>query len=150
MILNPTTFSDALFESFTPIILIRHPLLVLRSYYLNQHPVFRLEPTDEDFKFGTTLQFSKLWFDAKREATGQIPIVVDAEDVVYDTERTVSRLCKRLGIAEDGVQFSWSPVPMDQRPKDPIMQGFFKDILDSSGIMRAEKVCDVACVDVAI
>lgn len=84
-----------------------------------------------------------MWFDAKR-GDGQVPIVVDAEDVVHNTEATISLLCSHLGIDANGAQYTWDPAPREEWPDDPIMQGFFVDMLNSSSVKRGKQVRRVA------
>ncbi|KAK9415184.1 putative Sulfotransferase domain-containing protein [Seiridium unicorne] len=144
---NPTMLHQEFFESVAPIILIRHPALSVPSYYRAQKAVFKLNPEDEDFAAMSTLRWARIIFDAYMklwegvdrkgaEAKQKFPIVIDAADVVYNTERLMLRLCHALGIDSNGIQYQWNPVPLNEWPRDPIMQGFFGDMLRSNGVLK--------------
>ena len=67
-------------------------------------------------------------------------MVIEAEDLIYDTKVVIAILCEKLGIDPAGVQYEWDALTPDQWPPDPIMQAFFQDLLKSSDVRRADKV----------
>ena len=151
---NPTSIPDDIFKDLTPVILIRHPALVVPSYYRAQKPVFRENADDEDFIIFSSLKWARILFEACRQSQLEkrpganchpadpfsLPIIIDAEDIIYNTEITISNFCGIIRIDEKDVQYSWPAVPEQEQPKDPIMQAFFRDLFASTGVMRGEKV----------
>lgn len=139
---NPTFLPDDIFDSFTPIIIIRHPGLILGSLWRTQKPILKVKAEgSKGLTMMTSLQFAKMWFDAKKSAAKDSePIVVDAEDFVYNTEPTMTELCLRLGIDPSGMQYQWDIIPAEQWPGDALMHTFFQDLMKSTGIKRAETV----------
>ncbi|KAK4550018.1 hypothetical protein LTR36_002985 [Oleoguttula mirabilis] len=153
---NPTVFTASFMESLSPILLIRHPALAVPSWYRKQKPLLCQTLHDEDFKVCTTLAWSRMVFeycqhlasqrnaalpaeteqDAAEDHSHRIPIVVDAEDVVYNTRSTMETLCSLLHLDPAGVQYSWDPVPDEEIPDYPMRRAFFLDIMKSTGVQH--------------
>ncbi|KAK4497239.1 hypothetical protein PRZ48_011689 [Zasmidium cellare] len=138
---NPSPFTDELFRSFTPVLLIRHPALMQPSFYIKQKILFFNEVWDEEYAVLTSLCWPRMMFDCYTELYEQglvqkRPIVVDAHDVVNHTDSLLPKLCQELEIDPAGIQYQWDPIPKDQWPADPCMQEFYKEILSSSGVNR--------------
>ncbi|KAK5120376.1 hypothetical protein LTR85_006315 [Meristemomyces frigidus] len=156
---NPTVFTEAFMDSLTPILLIRHPALVIPSWYRKQKPLLRQAVHDEDFRVCTTLAWSRMVFDYYRYQARQghtnstaagdlhatedgLPgtlIVVDAEDITHNTKPTMEKLCSILHLDPQGVQYLWDPVPDEEIPDDPMRRAFFMDIMKSTGVQQQAK-----------
>jgi hypothetical protein len=80
--------------------LIRDPREVILSY-IKKNP----EPTLEDLGF---VQQMKL-FEFVRGQTNSVPAVMDARDLLEDSERMLRRLCDALGVKFDEAMLAWSP-----------------------------------------
>lgn len=80
--------------------LIRHPARVLASYAAKRDAV-----TFAD------IGFSGQWelFQAACDLTGEIPPVVDADDLLADPRTVLERLCAELGLAFDERMLAWPP-----------------------------------------
>jgi Sulfotransferase domain len=50
-------------------------------------------------------------FDHVAHASGEVPPVIDAEDILQDPEMTLKKLCARLGIGFDPAMLSWPAGP---------------------------------------
>ena len=94
-----------------------------------------VSPEDEDFRFLSTLGYSRVLFDLFRHL-GKDPIVVDGDDVVWRTKDMTTNVCKALGISPEGVAKEWEPTPEDHRPTNPIVAGFTKTMHESHGVER--------------
>lgn len=160
---NPTWIPDDLYRSLSPLILIRHPARIMPSFYRTQADVFRLQTTDEDFAVYASLRWLRIIFDSYREIYSENtkpahtdsscngtcskkdktawPLVLDAEDVVYNTQAIVEKLCDIWDIDSSGVQYSWKATPREERPKDKIICGFMDTLLSSTGPIKGNKVC---------
>lgn len=138
---NPSPFTDELFRSFRPVLLIRHPALMQPSFYIKQKILFFNEAWDEEYAVLTSLCWPRTILDCYNRLYQQglvrnRPIVVDAYDVVKNTDTLMPKLCNELRIDPAAIQYDWSPIPRDQWPADPCMQEFYKEILSSSGVNR--------------
>ena len=135
---NPTYVPDWIFDTCSPIMVIRHPALMVPSFYETMHRISYNLPGDEDFKLCTSLHYCRLIFDVF-ESQGRRPIVVDGEDVVWRTEEMTNNVCKALGIDSAGVAQTWQPTPPEKRPQHPIIAAFTKTVHESTGVERPAK-----------
>ena len=116
--------------------LIRHPALVVRSYWEVNVGNVDSYIEDEQFKWMISSRWVRILFDYFcKLRPGQVPLVVDAEDVVYRTEEVTHVLCQSLGIDHDWVIFTWQP-----EGRDPSDAGHFfhARVKASSGIESEE------------
>jgi hypothetical protein len=89
-------------EALSHAFLIRDPVEVISSY-TKVHSVMTLAET--------ALPNQVDLFDRVRAATGKIPPVVDARDILLDPQRTLSRLCNSLGIDFTPAMLHWPAGP---------------------------------------
>lgn len=82
--------------------LIRNPAEVIASY-IKKHDADDLDA--EDLGFVQQLEL----FELIKEATGKIPPVIDAADVLRDPARTLRMLCEAIGVEFDPAMLSWAP-----------------------------------------
>lgn len=80
--------------------LIRDPAEVIASY-IKKNEDFELE----DLGF---VQQAEI-FDWECERSGKVPPVIDARDVLQNSERTLQRLCEAVGVEFDLCMLSWPP-----------------------------------------
>ena len=80
--------------------LIREPAEVIASYLKKNH-----EPSVADLGF---VQQAEI-FHFVREATGKIPPVIDARDVLQNPARVLQLLCEAVGVDFDEAMLSWPP-----------------------------------------
>ena len=152
---NPTAFSTQFLDNITPIFLIRHPALSIVSFYRNQTGILRNAAEDESFRILISLEWTRLVFDSYLRRRGlpvntspdiagfpkeQLPLLIESIDVIYNTQAVAEKVCDYVGIDRDGVQYKWDPVPEEQWPPSALARAFFRDMLESSGIQRAENV----------
>jgi len=95
---GPIGYAD--FEGFTHAFLIREPERMIASYLRK-----RDRAAFEDFGFERQAEF----FDREADRVGSPPPVVDANDVLSNPERVLSKLCEALGIPWDQAMLSWAP-----------------------------------------
>jgi len=153
---NPTAFSTGFLDNITPIFLVRHPALSIVSFYRKQIDILRSAAEDEDFRILTSLEWTRLVFDSYLRRRGlpvntspdiagfpkdHLPLLIESIDVIYNTQAVAEKVCDYVGIDKDGVQYKWDPTPEEQWPPSALARAFFQDMLKSSGIRRAEKVC---------
>ena len=95
---GPVGYGD--FQGFRHAFLIREPERMIASYLRKREAA-----GFEDFGLEKQADF----FEREAERLGQGPPVVDANDVLADPERLLSKLCDALGIGWDPAMLSWAP-----------------------------------------
>ena len=135
---NPTCIPDEVLDSFTPIFVIRHHILMVDSLYRCQLPVMGQLPTDEDFEAFGTLRYCRMLFDYFR-ANGGTPAIVEAVDFIWNTKPTLDKLCQHIGIDPAGIKDAWDPVPKEYFPDHHVAVAFTGDMMSSSGLERRGK-----------
>jgi hypothetical protein len=98
MMVGPVGYED--FARFRHAFLIREPEPMIASY-LKKREAARFE----DFGLEKQAEF----FEREADRLGHPPPVIDANDVLADPERVLSKLCGALGIAWDPAMLSWAP-----------------------------------------
>lgn len=142
---NPTVLPDSFLESMTPLILFRHPALMIPSFYrAAQKGKLEISIFDEDWPVNASLRWLRLVYDwYARHATGtnttSVIIVIDSDDLINSPGFT-PRLCARLGIDEQKLQTSWEPATEAYRAdRGPMVSSFHATLWDSTGIIRSTR-----------
>ena len=137
---NPTFTPDALLESFTPIFLIRHPVLQVDSIYRSMTVNSECRPEDEDFDIITSTRHSRWLFEYFRHARGgRIPNVVDGEDVLWRTQELSDNLCRALDLDPSGLKDKWDRLPEEKRSPNWFIDAMTATMHQSTGIERPVK-----------
>lgn len=136
---NPTYIPDDIFDSLTPIFIIRHPVLAVASNYEMFTATSNIRPGDDGWIRPTCLRTQRFVFDYFFQRDGKAPLVVDGEDVVWRTD-IGSKVCEALGIDGSKLREEWEPVPQEERIKDPLVSRFTQVSDDSTGIHRKKGV----------
>ncbi|KAF9264437.1 hypothetical protein L218DRAFT_863009 [Marasmius fiardii PR-910] len=132
---NPTLLSDRFFFSFTPIITIRHPALMLPSLIRGRQKLQGEPKLDSEFAPIATYRWEKLVFDCYRSyAPHSVPIVIDGSKLAQDPHGTMKKMCEVLDMSEEelGVRYSWEPNFGPAR--DKFWDVFTGELRRSSGI----------------
>jgi hypothetical protein len=88
------------FEGFSHAFLIRQPERMIASY-------LRKRESAEFDSFGMDRQAE--FFEREADRLGKAPPVVEANDVLTDPERVLSKLCGALGLSWDPAMLNWAP-----------------------------------------
>ncbi|KAM3559654.1 hypothetical protein ARSEF4850_004024 [Beauveria asiatica] len=142
---NPTLLSDEMLLSFVPLFLIRHPALVVDSWYrVHGHPPAAALPVP----YLWDVQLTRALFDwytaaaasSSASATAAstnillgrkgYPIVVDADDLLQGD--TLQRLARTIGMDPAQILQKWETQSTDSWP--PYDRPFIKDLWSSTGI----------------
>ncbi|KAI4282980.1 MAG: hypothetical protein L6R38_002506 [Xanthoria sp. 2 TBL-2021] len=141
---NPTVLPDSFLKSMIPLVLFRHPALMIPSFYrAAQKAKLEISIYDEDWPVNASLRLLRLVYDwYVKNATGKSAtsiIVIDSDDLI-NSPGFASHLCARLGIDEQHLQTSWEPrteaYRADKRPGD---NSFHSTLWDSRGIIRGKR-----------
>lgn len=107
--------------------LIRDPRQSLISYY-------QLDPDLTSEEVGLESQYKQFCLTA--DLTGETPVVIDADDLVNDTEATMRAYCRALGIGFLEHSLSWSQELPEQWRH---VAGWHGDLSGSGGIRKPKK-----------
>lgn len=134
---NPTVIPDHIFETLTPVFIIRNPVFSTPSNYKGFAETSTIRPGDEDWKAITAIKLQRRLFDYFKLREGRAPLVIDGDDVVWRTKEVGKGLCQALDIDFEGLTESWEAVPENERSDDPVIKYFLQTIDDSTGIERS-------------
>jgi hypothetical protein len=95
---GPIGYDD--FQGFTHAFLIREPGRMIASYLRK-----RESAAFENFGLDRQAEF----FEREADRLGAPPPVIDANDVLTDSEGTLAKLCRAIGIPWDPAMVRWAP-----------------------------------------
>ena len=141
---NALEIPDALLEKFTPVLLIRHPVLQVDSIYRSMTSYSQCRPGDEDFNLITCTRHSRWLFEYFKHTRGGLtPIVVDGEDVLWRTQELGSNICAALGLPADGLKDQWDRLPEERKHPNWFLAAMTTTMTDSTGIERMDEKVSV-------
>lgn len=123
-------------KRFVNTFIIRDPALTLVSYH-------KLDPTVTLREIGFESQF-KL-FELAEKITGEVPAVVDAEDLLIDAASVVKQYCEKAGIPFLPESLTWEP---DFKREWKDWEMWHLDAGDSTGFVRDMEQFDYTVDDV--
>ena len=136
---NPTMLSDEMLLSWTPVFIIRNPILVAQSWYLAESRVGPFDFAGDNWRKRISIRFSRAVFDWYRfRSVDQYvkPIVIDADDLV-ENERAITELCRLCNMNENCVLYQW-----DVKGDDPAMsarrRSYIQGLYHSSGVDKSK------------
>ncbi|MGV9376275.1 sulfotransferase-like domain-containing protein [Nonomuraea sp. NPDC003707] len=96
----PLLEDGRLFSDVINTFMIREPRSAIASHY-----AMNPEATQDEYGF----EYLHAIFDAVRSATGEVPLVIDGDDLVADPEATVRAYCERVGLEFMPEAMCWDP-----------------------------------------
>ncbi len=145
---NPTMLADAFLQSFVPVFLVRHPALIVDSWWRTETragspPNTSLTTRERGYGLGLARQLYD-WYaglmaasdDGAALAPGRkaVPIVVDADDILEGD--TVHRLARTVGMDPAQVLESWEAKSTEGLI--PMHKSYVQGIWESTGIDRSK------------
>lgn len=105
-----------------------------------------MDLTTKDIEFGKMVdyQFSQrvfdwymqLWYSEEAGRATRIPIIIDADDLVHNTQELMGKHCRAMGLDEGTfVKYDWEK---GDKELDPSSQAFGGTLHGSSGVIRDE------------
>jgi hypothetical protein len=137
---NPTVLPDSFMHSVHPVILIRHPALMVPSFFRISKTIHGARVDDEDFPINVTFRWSRLVFDYYRNINGNTgfrPTVIDSSRMLKSPHEVMPKFCAATGLDASQLQFQWNQVLEEQKHK--VSEGtlaFRRDFLLSTGILK--------------
>ncbi|RYP81382.1 hypothetical protein DL769_001999 [Monosporascus sp. CRB-8-3] len=123
--LNLTSLPDAFLKTWNPTFLIRHPAMMLPSYYrtaLSDLELDGMKRANKDLQNSeATLRWVRSLYDfyaAYFPEGSPWPLVLDADDVMQNQE-LVKRYAAMAGLDPEKVRFTWDKVPQEAIEKMP-------------------------------
>ncbi|EPS44602.1 hypothetical protein H072_1415 [Dactylellina haptotyla CBS 200.50] len=127
----PVVLPPEFLITLNPIFLIRDPIRFVPSYYKVGVDSIGVRIGDADWPVNSSLRATRLLFDWYRDQ-GISPTVIDALDLVHDTDDTMKALSKKLNIDYEGIITNWSA----KKPEHDSGQGdgWLASLSNSTGI----------------
>ncbi|MGR6918366.1 sulfotransferase-like domain-containing protein [[Actinomadura] parvosata] len=97
---TPLLQDERLYTEVVNTFMIREPGAAISSHY-----AMNPGATLDEYGF----EYLHVIFDAVRSATGEIPLVIDGDDLVSSPEATVRAYCERVGLAFKPEALRWDP-----------------------------------------
>ncbi|MBB5780242.1 sulfotransferase-like domain-containing protein [Nonomuraea jabiensis] len=97
---TPLLEDERLFSDVINTFMIREPRSAIASHY-----AMNPEATLDEYGF----EYLHAIFDAVRSATGEVPLVIDGDDLVANPEATVRAYCERVGLEFMPEAMRWDP-----------------------------------------
>jgi hypothetical protein len=97
---TPLLEDERLFSDVINTFMIREPRSAIASHY-----AMNPEATLDEYGF----EYLHAIFDAVRSATGEVPLVIDGDDLVASPEATVRAYCERVGLEFMPEAMRWDP-----------------------------------------
>ncbi|KAF5355217.1 hypothetical protein D9757_014764 [Collybiopsis confluens] len=124
----------------TPVIIIRHPAYVFPSW-LRAAASYGASVDSPKFKIPGSLRWQRFIYDFYRtyydkiddEEKKGLPIVIDGDDLVEDTQGQMKKFCGLVGLDESGIQYSWESAG---RPTDNVSNAFIGNLKESTGVIK--------------
>lgn len=144
--LNPTILPDRMMSSFAPVLIIRHPVKVLESWYRASR-LYSFPVDDGDFEMCATYKFTRKLYDYYAEmyrpggARGspracdkpRWPAVIDGDDLINDTEGIANSFCELAGLDPKGIIYKWEAEEITKGPTEAVFIGTLRA---SKGVQR--------------
>lgn len=142
---NPTVIDDSLIRSCIPMILVRHPALFIPSFYRKQKKEEMLDLDDEAFQLWISLKWVYIMHqflespgsEGNEPAQSRTPLVVDAEDLVHNTQNLTRKLGIELGIDPGGFKETWD-VSNNEPVPEGVVASFHERLRNSIGVERSD------------
>jgi hypothetical protein len=122
---EPLVADEAILTQLTNTFLIRDPAKTIASY-------FAMNPDVTLDEIGL-MQISRV-FDKVAEISGEVPIVVDADDLEDDPDGIMKAYCHRLGLPFIPEAMTWDP---GHKTEWEIWKDWHKDAAQSTGIQKS-------------
>lgn len=136
---NPTMFPDDMMLSWTPVFLIRNPILIGASWIRaeNRAEAITVERAKRITKL--SLMFPRAvfeWYNKLPENQRSKPVVIDADDLVED-DRAINEVCRRCNMDEKSVIYEWET--KEAKPEmDARFKSYIQGLWNSKGVDKSK------------
>jgi hypothetical protein len=119
---TPLLEDGRLYSEVVNTFMIREPRAAISSHY-----AMNPDATLDEYGF----EYLHAIFDAVRSAIGEVPLVIDGDDLVSDPEATVRAYCERVGLEFKAEAMRWDP---GQRANWQRTDRWHAEVAESSGL----------------
>jgi hypothetical protein len=123
---TPLLEDGRLYSEVVNTFMIREPRAAISSHY-----AMNPDATLQEYGF----EYLHVIFDAVRSAVGEVPLVIDGDDLVSDPEATVRAYCERVGLEFKAEALRWDP---GQRANWRRTDRWHAEVAESSGLVAKE------------
>ncbi|KAF7919111.1 uncharacterized protein EAE98_009431 [Botrytis deweyae] len=139
---NDTLLPDEFLKEWMPTFLIRHPALVIPSFFRARHDVEGLDYARKEWKcwkLDRTMKWSRDLYDWYRSQGTEEPIVLDADDVMTNRDIMV-KYAKMIGADPTRLRFSWDveSTEQDWGESTSAWRRMSSTLQSSSGILKGK------------
>jgi hypothetical protein len=120
---TPLLDDERLFSDVINTFMIREPRSAISSHY-----AMNPQATLDEYGF----EYLHAIFDAVRSATGEVPLVIDGDDLVANPEATVQTYCQRVGLEFIPEAMRWEP---GQRANWQRTSRWHGEVAESNGLV---------------
>lgn len=146
---NLTVFPDEFLHTITPTFLIRHPAMVIPSYYRAARDQINMEaiPRPDSLAGGptiieATMRWNRSLFDFYTDYYASIgrppPTVLDADDIMTSGSSLVPKYARAVGLDPAKIRFAWDKGTGDDGKLIPIERRMLSTLLDSSAVDKSK------------
>lgn len=142
---NPTFLPDYILTSVIPIFTIRHPALVVESWYRTESRALEPHTSAKIWRFLPSYDFLREvydWFlqrcpEQMQGNRGQgpfHPIIIEADDILEENQ-TIEKLCKLINMESALVPSEWD---VQELPTDAYIRSYVQGLFTSTSIDKSK------------
>ncbi|EGD91157.1 hypothetical protein H113_00957 [Trichophyton rubrum MR1459] len=148
---NLTFFPDEYLLLWQPVFMIRHPALIVESWYRAETRVVPINVKDKVWSY-LTFWYSRSLYDwyvtratesdgtktaaEVKSASSPWPIVVDADDVL--SGECLAKLCSACGMSAEHIKFEWEELPLEAQDVSKRHMSYMCDLWTSTGLNQSK------------
>ncbi|EFE37245.1 hypothetical protein TRV_08101 [Trichophyton verrucosum HKI 0517] len=148
---NTTFFPDEYLLLWQPVFMIRHPALVVESWYRTETRVVPIGVKDRVWSY-LTFRYSRSlydWYVARatesngtktaadgNSASSPWPIVIDADDVL--SGECLAKFCSACGMSVGHIKFEWEELPLEAQDVSKRHMSYMRDLWASTGLDQSK------------
>ncbi|KAH7024644.1 uncharacterized protein B0I36DRAFT_376539 [Microdochium trichocladiopsis] len=146
---NLTVFPDEFLHTITPTFLIRHPAMMIPSYYrtaLDQVKLGTIVRPDSmaggPSEIEASIHWNRALYDFYTEYFAAIghepPMVLDADDIMISGNTLVPQYASLVGLDPSKIRLNWEKGAVDDGKLAPIERRMLSTLLETSGVDRSK------------
>jgi hypothetical protein len=148
---NPTIYPDLFWDSWKPLMMIRHPALTFPSLVRATKAALGIDADHKWVSQGNSYRCDRLMYDwyvnrlkghskDTDSSAGDVawPLVVDSQDLL-NKKSTIAKLCIALDLEPEQVRYNWDSMPEGQIEKQNIITKVFRSSIQGSTRVLADK-----------
>lgn len=147
---NPTFLPDEILTSVIPLFIIRHPALVVESWYRTESRALTLDLSSKSWQTLVGYDFLREVYDWLHERCPEQmgaykgkgpfrPLVIEADDIIEDG-RAITKLCTLINMDPSLVPSEWEA---QELPKNDWSRSYVQGLFNSTAIDKSKSAKDL-------